>query len=376
MTAHKQPGSPDQSGSFDPAMQPDTTIDFDLDWWLLEGASEEELDLFFQDQQPQEDQSPPDEYYFPVDSPLFLQSPEYLSAIFPPDDDEEQLKLQRKRRRIAECGRYVKRPTASAGGHVHFVTIPQYCHYWRECPTCLNRRALEIRNRFNAAKVKADQEGSKLKLVVMTAKEAERFSRKNAKEDYMRLPVDENQALILTITNEVIANTEQLITGEWLTDMQRKDRFDYWLTIANTPEGLNASGKLGAELVDGKQTMIDPVVMECKAVSVDPLEVKAAKLEALRWQAEEECKGLPTNTPEEMQAALDELSDRLVNYLVDSGVQRGKIHVSTMKKRVDFAPAVVSPINVGFSLKSQGGNREKTTLDGLIDREVTWIAPE
>lgn len=230
-----------------------------------------------------------------------------------PEDDEEE------ERPAIPCGSVWK-------WYVNPVTgleqsYPLTCGKFRVCIPCHNRRRDDFIRRITTATQRQHKLVGVLKLSIgEEPNEAARaVVEAVTKDDYLRLPSDDGGALFFDTmaytgednSRELPEDTVLIINEK---DITKLDGLFDWDDLTNTPEGSRPSGNLGKIDLDAEREKSD----QWQKIEVDTLEVNSrheAKVRIAFEEAVADTAGLDPKTPEEVETAINQRTDAVVERL-------------------------------------------------------------
>lgn len=145
---------------------------------------------------------------------------------------EDDQRRQRRMQRIIDCGKYAWHFDPHTGHKNGYI---RFCDNFRECQTCLERRA---KKEYEWMKKKVYE--GKIKMVcriVSSREEANRLVRGVNKDQYVRYPQEDGTEIIF-FDKEANVNGNPINPG-WMRG--NKDKWSKWVL---TPEGRNKSGTM------------------------------------------------------------------------------------------------------------------------------------
>lgn len=154
------------------------------------------------------------------------------SLLTPPTIEQlQEEKLERKNKRLDDCGSWATWYDPHTGRMTGFTF---HCDLWRECPTCLERRA-KREKKF----VEETIEKKQIVMLQLDPDDAKKLTRKLEKDEYQRFPQD-GYDLIFVNRNSL----RQSDLGESVELTPRLVEELDWTEIVHSPGRKNKSGAL------------------------------------------------------------------------------------------------------------------------------------
>jgi len=250
--------------------------------------------------------------------------------IGPPELTEEQ-KEERRVERCERCGAFLgRRIKAKNGG---FSAFPFHCNLWRDarCLLCFHARLRGLRGRVLHAVVKFKKEGG-VRVLLSDYDTIREIASGLERCDYLRLPIDDDEAILFVRGSESDAGTE--MTYE---DAVKMD----WPKYINTPRNKRISGGLGRDAEPENEGGSKTKKVAVYVPVFSPGEGVTHKDELDAWgKAIEETSYLDPHTAEELQEALNKRMKAFEKAIEASGgsLERGKTGVE--KTYVDLTGIV------------------------------------
>ena len=244
----------------------------------------------------------------------------FLSGVIvqvgPPELTEEQ-KEERRELRCSRCGSFLGRRVKPKNGNLG--AFPFVCNLWRDarCLLCFGTRLRWLRGRILHAIVKFKKEGG-VRVLLSDYDTLHKITGGLERCDYLRLPIDDDEAILFVRGSESNAGTE--ITYE---DAVKMD----WPKYINTPVNKRISGGLGrdAEPKDEGGNKVKKVAIYVPVFSPGEGVTREDELEA--WgKTLEETSYLDPHTAEELQEALNKRMKAFEKAIEASGgsLERGE----------------------------------------------------
>jgi hypothetical protein len=217
-----------------------------------------------------------------------------------------------------------------------------HCDLWRDdyCPRCAAYRSTKYKKQMQKAFVRASEDGRKLKKITVDKSGARSLCAKLKKDEYQRLPQDDDKIVFLVDSDK---NTDGVGESEELS-WEALDEID-WDALVQTPDNQRITGSLGR-----KASTIDDDEVEIKAprFTVHPQTTPEQEIEALT-KTFEETLHLNPQTPEELEAALEERTKIFVAKLKEAGgkllhrVNHGpmKVKISRISWEVEYTDYMI-----------------------------------
>ena len=233
-------------------------------------------------------------------------------SFYQPELDEQDELEHRKAERRARCSWLFNSIEVKSG---KWKPQRMYCKQWRECPICFHNRAMALRADLQRV---ADT----LIYATLTEAEAAQFIDAHSKEQYRRIPQQEDGTVVLftTIQNvEAMPDSSQVVDN-WVWRMDDEKALEFWTSIMNSPAGTKLSGNLGKEQMGvlsdkDMHTYNVAAVSGSKTVDGEEKQISQLELEQARDASYVLTSDLDPKTPEELQKALDKRTEVMVRIL-------------------------------------------------------------
>jgi len=211
-----------------------------------------------------------------------------------------------------ECGSIFKLYYDKHTGRKRF--FPMTCGRFRECKTCHDNRKDGFQKRVLTALSKTKVAAIKLMDGKKPNPKAKELVKLLDKADYLRLPSEDDGALLFTATEEAleVAGAEAQLLSDY--DGALPDDFN-WDDLTNTPEHQRPSGNLGKEEDEEEDEDGDQEIVEIQVTQLTvPSEHKDLFAIAMDM-AIFETRHFDPHTAEEVETALEQRTDVLVSVL-------------------------------------------------------------
>jgi hypothetical protein len=215
----------------------------------------------------------------------------------------EEDQHNRRQQRMSDCGHWANWFNPHTGGKDGYIFR---CGYWRECASCLRRRA----ERESKWVVQSLMQKKNMVMVEQPVEDFDNFLRRNdlTKNDYVRFPQENSEVLL--ISADILLNDDIEVKQIGLNWVKEQD----WQSIVNTPEGRNKSGRLHIihEEPTGEEfSMVDTLQFVTNASRIVQ--------EDTMQETIDETLQLNPETPAEVENALNERAKLAVSKLRSQG---------------------------------------------------------
>lgn len=149
----------------------------------------------------------------------------------------EEKRLQIRDQRLRQCGTRCKRRFGPEDGELKSVIY--FCDCWRNqlCTSCFDSRKDYLLGRAHSAVMEARKDNKRLiRKMEVSKKDGNKLARKLSKDEYVRLPLEDDLDLFLIDSDDFDGGEE--ITYDEVTKLD-------WDKLTDTTKGRNVSGHLG-----------------------------------------------------------------------------------------------------------------------------------